>query len=521
MLPIEALYRAARAWPARLAVEGGGVAITYRELVEQVDALAVGLQALDPAPQSRVGICAWNTVEHLLALLATFAAGKVWVPLNPRNGPAELAAMSGLTQPSIIVMDAACRTAMDPGAATVVIARPGEAAGEEPSVASLIAAEAGRTPLRHHLTLDQLAAVKFTGGSTGRPKGVMQSLRCWNTALIALREGFGFDAADRYLCAAPITHGTGALILPVLSRGGCLVMLDKARPETILEAFERDRITTTYLTPTMIYMMLEQPGVAERRYPHLKHLVYSGAPMRPEQIRVAQRVFNNAVETAYGQVEAPQIVTCLRADELLQERYLGSVGRAAPLVGLAIRGSDGSLLPPGQTGEIVVSGDLVMNGYLDNPAATAETIVDGWLRTGDLGWLDEDGYLFVSGRSKEMIITGGFNVFPAEVEAALGRHPAVKDCIVFGVDDPKWGEAVSAAVELKDGKSASEADLVAFVKSELDSVKAPKRIHIVSELPRSAVGKVLRREARDLIQAGRGTPSGSNLSSPSKNTGMT
>jgi acyl-CoA synthetase (AMP-forming)/AMP-acid ligase II len=218
--------------------------------------------------------------------------------------------------------------------------------------------------------------------------------------------------------------------------------------------------------------------------------------MSAELIREAQRVFGPVVETAYGQVEAPQIVTAMRARELLRDDRLASVGRASTVAEVEIMDERGTLVGPNALGEIVVRGPLVMSGYLDRPSATAETIIDGWLHTGDLGVLDDDGYLYIRGRLREVINSGGFKIFPGDVEAVLARHPSVAECCVFGVTDAKWGEAVQAAVQLAPGAPASEAELIAYVKSELDSVKAPKRVHFVESLPRNAAGKVSRAAVR-------------------------
>jgi acyl-CoA synthetase (AMP-forming)/AMP-acid ligase II len=210
-------------------------------------------------------------------------------------------------------------------------------------------------------------------------------------------------------------------------------------------------------------------------------------------------VFGACLETCYGQAEAPQIISYMRAADFADEANLAAVGHPGLGTRIGIMDKDGALLGRGEVGEIVVRGDLVMSGYLDNPEATSATIVDGWLHTGDLGLVDEHGLLFIKGRLREMIISGGFNIYPSDVEGALGKHPAVHECAVFGVDDPKWGEAVHAAVELNPGHSVGEKELIGHVKALLDSVKAPKRIHIVAQLPRSPVGKVLRREAKAMV----------------------
>jgi len=232
----------------------------------------------------------------------------------------------------------------------------------------------------------------------------------------------------------------------------------------------------------------------------LRHVIYSAAPMRPEQIREAQRVFGPVIETAYGQVEAPQIVTAMRASELLLDENVASIGRPSPVADVAILSPAGEPMPNGEVGEICVRGPLVMSGYLDRPDMTAQTIVDGWLHTGDLGLIDARGYVFIRGRLREVINSGGFKIFPGDVESVLAKHPAVAECSVFGVADEKWGEAVHAAVRLAPGVLESASELIAFVKAELGSVKAPKVVHFVRELPRNAAGKVSRQDVRAMVE---------------------
>ena len=271
------------------------------------------------------------------------------------------------------------------------------------------------------------------------------------------------------------------------------------KPPAILDAFEEERITAVFLPPTVIYMMLEDPDLEKRDFSALRHLIVGGAAMRPDEITRAMGIFNNALETCYGQTEAPQIATCLRATDWADPANLASTGRATLLTRVEVMDGDGDVLPRGESGEIVIKGDLVMKGYLDAPDKTKETIVDGWLHTGDIGIIDERGFVFIKDRIRDVVITGGFNVYPSDVETVLGQHPAVTECVVFGVPDRKWGEAVTAAVEVREDADATADEIVAFVKEKLDSVKAPKTVHIVKQLPRSPVGKVLRREARQMF----------------------
>ncbi|HEX8726429.1 MAG TPA: AMP-binding protein [Gemmatimonadaceae bacterium] len=449
--------------------------VSYAGLARSVDALAAAFQDRDPAPGSRVGICARNTTEHLLALLATYAAGKVWVPLNPRNPRAELDAMIAATQATILVAEG------------------------ERTVAEMLAAFAGRAPVRVERDDEAPAIIKFSGGSTGAPKPVVQSIRCLNAQADGLRDFFAFGANDVNLIAAPLTHGASCFVLPMLEVGARHVLVPGPKPEAVFDAVEAHGVTTMYAPPTLLYNLIESPRAPHADLRSLRHVIYSAAPMPPERIRDCQRVLGPVIETAYGQVEAPQIISAMRADELLRDENLTSVGRPSPVATVGIMDASGALLPPNEVGEIVVRGPLLMTGYLDRPGDTARTIVDGWLHTGDLGTLDARGYLFIRGRLREVINTGGFKVYPAEVEDALARHPAVAESAVFGVEDARWGEAVSAAVVVRAGMSVDAGALAAFVKSELGAVKAPKRIWFVARLERNAAGKVSRRAARAAV----------------------
>jgi len=278
-------------------------------------------------------------------------------------------------------------------------------------------------------------------------------------------------------------------------------LLADTKPSAIVAAIAEHDVTTMYAPPTLLYSLIESAEVRELDTRSLRHVIYSAAPMPPQRIRDCQRVLGPVIETAYGQVEAPQIIAAMRADELMIDENLGSVGRPSSVVTVGIMSSDGTLFDDGETGEIVVSGPLLMTGYLDKPEDTSRAIVDGWLHTGDLGMIDDRGYLFIRGRLREVINTGGFKVFPGDVEAALAKHPVVEECSVFGVADAKWGEAIHAAVRLSRGAVVNAAELMAFVKAELGSVKAPKVIHFVSELPRNAAGKVSRAAVRQMVHA--------------------
>ena len=496
--PIDHLYIGRERNPSAIAVAGPSTPLSYDELVTVVEALGAALQSVDPAPGSRVGICARNTVEHLIAILATYAAGKVWVPLNPTNGKADLDRMIDATSPTLILAGESSLERFTMPDVPFIVAD-ATSSDHRLTVRGLIDEWRGRQPTRVERGDEDAQIIKFSGGSTGIPKPVVQSQRCVNAQIDGLGRFFELNEADVNLIAAPITHGASCFVLPVLSAGGRHVLLEDPKPRRVLDVIEAYAVTTIYAPPTLIYGMQNEPSAGTRDYRSLRHLIYSAAPMRADQIRSAQRVFGPVLETAYGQVEAPQIIAAMRAPELERDENLTSVGRPSSVAEVRIMSASGELLPNGEVGEIVVRGPLVMSGYLDRPEMTAETIIDGWLHTGDLGVIDERGYVHIRGRLREVINSGGFKIFPGDVEVVLAKHPAVAECSVFGVADDKWGEAVHAAVRLTPGVLVNPAELISFTKAELGSVKAPKEIHFVPELPRNAAGKVSRAAVRDMV----------------------
>lgn len=487
MLPIDLFYRQVQLEPDRTAVEFKDQALSYSELAAEVAALAAGFQAIDSTPSSRVGICCFNHIEHLVAWLAVLAAGKTWVPLFPKNKEAEIGSAIEFTDMSIVVVDVEAEHLVEGAKARIVRVDRSGGAG---TYSALIKAHQGQRPIYHSLTLDETQAIKFTGGTTGTPKGVMQPYRAWNTNIVTQILAWDLAPGDRYLAAAPITHGTSTYILPTLATGGTLVLLDRPRPEETLYHLQHSRISTTFVPPTVIYMMMDLPEARSSQYTQLRNLVYGSAPMRAEAITEAQEIFGPCIASTYGQTEAPQIATMIKAQDLLRPEKRASVGRETVLTKVAIMDAKGCVLPDGEEGEIVIRGDLLMTGYWRQPDKTAETIVDGWLHTGDLGCFDDEGFLFIKGRAKDVIITGGFNVYPIDVEPVIAKHDAIADCAVFGIPDDKWGESVHAAVEFRDGMTAEPDEIIQFVKSRLGSVKAPKTVTFYERLPRNAYGKL-------------------------------
>lgn len=480
MYPIEFFWRAAERHSERPAILGPET-LTFRALARRVREQGEALVAQDPTVGARVAIAADNTVEHLIGILAVLAAGKTWIPLNPRQGDPELARQIAFLRPSLVLADATMADRL---------------AAHGPR---LLADRNGSAPLPRDLRLPLHAtqAIKLTGGSTGAPKGVAQPYRAWNTNVITQMAILGLSPASRYLVAAPLTHGTSTYILPVLGSGGALVFPDAPKPAGLLDAAEKHGATLFFAPPTLVFALVDEQRHEERRL-SLKNLVYGGAPMRPSKIREAQACFGPVLCTSYGQTEAPQVIAFLPPEEMNEATY-ASVGRPTFLTEVGILDKEGHVLAAGAEGEIAVRGDLLMTGYIDAPEETARVMQDGWLRTGDAGVLDEHGYLFLRDRIRDVIITGGFNVYPSDVEAALAKEPAIADCSVVGVPDEKWGEAVHAAIQLRPGHPLDADGLKAAIKHALGAVMTPKEFHLFPTLPRTAVGKVSKPAIREEI----------------------
>jgi len=353
--------------------------------------------------------------------------------------------------------------------------------------------------------MDDVVLLSATGGTTGKPKGVMNTHRSAQTFCAHFLMGCPYRADEKpvNLAAAPMTHTAGLLSVPCTSRGGTVVVVTKPDPALLLGAIPKYKVTELFLPPTVIYRLLDIPDLGKKvDFSSLKYFMYGAAPMSVDKLKQAIEVIGPVMMGGYGQTEAPAAIAYLPPDEHLEhgrlasDERLSSVGHPNPLVRVEIMNDANEILAQGETGEICVRGDLVMKGYYKAPDKTAETIIDGWLHTGDIGHIDSAGYLHITDRKKDMIISGGFNVYPSEVEQVIWSHPAVQDCAVIGVPDEQWGEAVKAVVELNAGQQATAEELIALCKERLGSVKAPKSVDFVESLPRSPVGKVLKKDLR-------------------------
>jgi acyl-CoA synthetase (AMP-forming)/AMP-acid ligase II len=499
-----------RAAPDRVAFIAGDRGHTYRDIGELSCRIANALLASDIPPGARGAVLAPNDPVAWACVLGIWRAGMTWVPVNPANPPTEIQRLLDGFDCEVLFCHAQLLPAVQqlrpdlPQLRTVITV--GDCPESTPGTVRLddFAGAAPASLPGFIPAQDTVAGILPTGGTTGAPKGAMNTHRSLSVSAQhhMFTASYQADEPPVFLVAAPMTHAAGTMTLPCTARGGTVVVMQKMDLDLLVELIERHRVTEVYLPPTVIYRLLEMPGIEQRDFSSLRYLVYGAAPMSTEKLRRALDVFGPVMLQGYGQAEAPSAIAFLRPEEhyrdgkVADDARLTAAGRPAPMVRVEILAEDGTVLPAGDTGEICVRGDLVMQGYYKAPDKTAETIVNGWLHTGDLGYLDAEGFLHITDRKKDMIISGGMNVYPSEVEQVIWTHPAVQDCAVIGTPHPDWGEAVTAVVELNEGARLTEAELLAYCRPRLGGIRTPKRVEFASSLPRSPNGKVLKKDIR-------------------------
>lgn len=495
--------RAAARWPERVALVDGERRRTYRELDLQSTRLARALVDLGLEPGERVAVVQENRIEYVEVVIAIARAGGALVPLLGALTAAEHAFMVG---------DAEARFVVALGADA--IARASEAAGQGATVLALAAgegaidlaslAQAGSVePLEVDRPTDALAQILYTSGTTGHPKGVTHSYASVAAAMGAWATAFGVGPEDRLLGQLALSHFGGRAMDACWVAGATLVILPGPDPKAMLGAIAEHRVTMILVIPTLLRMLLDHPDAVDADISSLRAVVYAAAPAAPALVRRSLERLGPVLYTGFGQTEAYGLNTWMGPDEHVAALDAGgerltSVGReCAAFAQVRICAEDGSAVPPGEVGEICVCAPWATPGFWKRPELDRERLQGGWLRTGDLGRMDAEGYVFLADRKEDKIITGGFNVYPAEIEGTLAEHSAVAECAVFAIPDPKWGEAVRAAVTLRPGHPAEPDELIAFCKQHLARFKVPKAIDVLEELPKSGVGKILRRALRE------------------------
>ncbi|MCW4354713.1 AMP-binding protein [Hoyosella sp. YIM 151337] len=482
------IRRAGRQYGAAPALNDGDRVVSFAEFDELTDRLGHALLARGLTAGDRVAVLMPNGIDGVVVYYALAKAGLVRVPLNVRETAHEHAYKVEDSQARALVY------AGEPPAQVEVMI----SAGDLPRL--IESAPHGPCDVRREQ--DAPLRLAYTGGTTGKPKAVVLTTRSElaevSNFLVDLLPNLRPDSV--MLHAAPITHGSGAFFLPHLVKGAQNVIVPKFSPAAFLEAAQKYRATSTFMVPTMIAMLLEDSATATADLA-LERLCYGGAPIATTVLQRGIDVLGPVFAQLYGQAEAPLAITCLQPWEHTPER-LTSAGKPYTFVEVQVRSTDGTVLGPGEVGEVLTRGPHTMSQYWRRPEATAETIEpDGWLHTGDIGRWDADGYLHLLDRRHDVIISGGFNVYPREVEDALLTHPAVVEAAVVGLPDDKWGERVAAAVVTR--SDAQPDEILEFCADRLAGFKRPRSLEIWPNIPTSPVGKSLRRQVRERMVAAR------------------
>jgi long-chain acyl-CoA synthetase len=495
---------------------GAGAWCAYGELARRSATLAGHLrERFGLGPGERVALAMANGPAFIEVLFACWHAGLAAVPINAKLHPAEF---------RYILEHSGTRLCFASDTLAAAIA---SVSADLASLEALIDIGSSARPSAEYRALlkgdamdmvacgpDELAWLFYTSGTTGRPKGAMLSHR--NLLAMALSYFVDVDTiapGDCILHAAPMSHGSGLYILPHIAGGACNVVPESAQfdPPEIFDLLRHHAGVTMFAAPTMVKRLVEHPQATAADLSNLKTVVYGGGPMYVEDLRQAMARFGNRFVQIYGQGESPMTITALSRAEHANAEHprhaarLASVGRAQTVVEVRVADAADRPLPPGDLGEILVRGDPVMLGYWDDPEASAETLRGGWLHTGDVGALDEDGFLTLKDRSKDLIISGGANIYPREIEEVLQRHPGVLECAVVGRPHPEWGEEVIAFVVPRPGQALETAALDALCLDRIARFKRPRAYQLVQSLPKNNYGKVLKTELRERAKGAPGT----------------
>jgi acyl-CoA synthetase (AMP-forming)/AMP-acid ligase II len=485
---------------------------TYGETNRRADALARALGDLGVGRGDRVALYMYNRPEAMESFFAVLKLGAAAVPLNPRFTAEEIdyhvndaGARVVITGTEVVDVVAKVRDRLTSAEHVICVG-----AGDD-DVVDFEALVAGHDGWFEAVDVDddELAWLAYTSGTTGRAKGAMLShgnlVAC---ALGALADTMRLEVGDVALHAASLTHGSGYNALAYTMKGCAQVLLSPLgfEVEKFLDFVARYKVNALFTVPTMIKMVIDHPATAGADLSSLRWVMYGGAPMYVEDLKKALDLMGPVFVQIYGQTESPMTGTLLRPEEhRLDEPWagrLGSCGRARSGMGVRILGEDDRPVPTGEMGEICLRGATVMRGYWNRPDATAETLRGGWLHTGDIGKMDERGYVYILDRTRDMVISGGLNVYPREVEEVLLTHPAVSEVCVFGVPDGKWGEALKAHVVLAPGRTATAAEVIAFAGEHMAGYKKPKTVDFVDEIPKTTYGKPDKKAVRAPYWAG-------------------
>ncbi|MEJ8847571.1 AMP-binding protein [Variovorax rhizosphaerae] len=505
---IAELYRSAfKGFATREALVGGGVRMTYRELEQACHRMVRCFESLGLERQDGIAVLATNRPESVAAIIAAHLMGLTYTPLHPMGSEEDQAFILVDANVKALVVDVPRHADRGLALAQRGIVRHVLTLGPANYGTDLLAASAGLdgSDIELQVRPDDILKIAYSGGTTGKSKGIVHHQRTVVTSALQQLAGWEWPQEVRFLAATPVSHAAGAMILTTFLQGGTVHLLDRFTPGGFLKMVAAERITTTFLVPTQIYGLLDSPELGAHDITSLSLVLYGAAPMAPARLRQALERMGPVFAQVYGQAEAPMTISYLRRDEhdLDRPQLLGSCGRSLPGNLVRLLDADHDEVPVGEIGELCVRGPLLMSGYLHRPEETAKAFAGNWLHTGDMARRDADGYLYLVDRAKDMIISGGFNVYSSEVENCLALHPAVALSAVIGVPHEKWGEAVMAVVVLKEGARVPAEELVAFVTERKGVVQAPKMVEFVAALPLTALDKVDKKTLRARYWEGR------------------
>jgi len=516
MRAIDYFDKGADASPDRAAIVDGDSRYTYCEARAITKRIARAMWAAGLRGEQAAGIYSHNDARVLFCMLGILRAGAVWVPINYRNAIdanveyMNYVEMAWLFYHSNFRESVAEIKSRVPSLRNVICLD--EEDGENPSLEQFMARGGGAEELDwadEYGNLDRLVGLVPTGGTTGPAKGVRVTNLAWGTMTeMATHYWRGESAYPVCLNTAPLSHAAGVVAFAMFAIGATNLIMPKFDALEVLRNIERFRVTHLFLPPTAFYNLLSHPDVHQFDYSSLRVFLLAGSPVSPDKLRRGVEIFGPCLCQSYGQTEAPMLLTFLDSKTIAaaaageHPERLQSCGKPTSAVRVAIMDDEGRILPRGERGEIVARGTLVTAGYYRMPQATSEIRAHGWHHTGDIGYMDECGYVYIVDRKKDMIISGGFNVYCAEVEATVMSLPQVHECAVVGVPHDNWGEAVKAIVVLRQGESLTEEAVIAHCKAKLGGVKSPKSVEFWPDIPKTAAGKIDRKNIRKPYWAG-------------------
>lgn len=498
--------RSARYWPDQTALIDARRSINFAQLEQRSNRLAHALSNAGVGKGDRVAVQGWNRIELVEAEIACYKGGHIKVPVNARLSTEETLHMLRDSGAKVLVADAEHAQAVSARMAEVPTLQ--RVVDIDADYEAWIGSQPA-TPVQVPTHGDDVAVLHYTSGSSGVLKAAMQTFGNRQAMLrkflmSPMRRAMPDDMQAH---VGPITHASGMNLMYLMYCGAASLLLGRFEEDELLQAIQRERVTRLFMVPTMINRIVNHPRINDYDLSSLRLVLYGAAPMAPALVEKAIALFGPILAQGYGAGETNSMVTLLteqdHVDALAHNpQRLASCGRCYAETEVRVVNDAGQDVQPGEVGEIIVRGEDVMKGYWNAPDLTAEAIVDGYYRTGDLAMVDEESYIYIVDRKKEMIICGGFNIYPAEIEQVLFAHPAIYEAAAVGVPDEEWGEQIKAVVVLKPGHSASPDNILEFCAQRLPGFKRPRSVDFTQELPKNPNGKIVRRLVREPFWAG-------------------